>query len=298
MSRRLKAFSGNTFKEMVKIMYEILSKERLSEYISLIKIYAPYTAQKAQPGQFAILQATSGGERMPFYLSDYDSKEGTITVVYKTCGCSSEILDNLNEGDCLESVAGPLGMPSMLDGLNSVCLIGEGFHCAALIPKAKKLHSSGCSIDIICGFSDVNEVILEEELEKYSDKLFICMQKPDCSSVSNQLKQLLSEKKHYDMVFVCGSIPIMKEICRITEEAGVETTVSMNGVMFDGTGICGGCRITVDGQLKFACIDGPEFDGHKVNFEEAQNRLNYNTGLKSGEYNRHKCRLSLQNGQN
>ena len=288
-------FSKNTFEGMVKIMYEILSKESLCKDISLIKIYAPYAAQKAQPGQFAILQAKIGGERMPFYLSDYDSKSGTITVVYQTYGRSSQSLDSLNEGDCLEAVAGPLGMPSKLDGLNSVCLISEDLHCAALIPKAKKLHSSGCSIDIICGFGSGNEVILKEELEKYSDRLFICIQKTE---VFNQLRQLLSAQKHYDMVFVCGSIPMMKEICEITEEAGAETTVSMNGIMLDGTGICGGCRITVDGQLKFACIDGPEFDGHKVNFEEALNRIGSNSPSKSAGTAGHKCRISLQNGQN
>ena len=256
-------------------MYRILRKESLNPTVSLMDIQAPLIAKKAEPGQFIILRAKEDSERIPLTIADFDREKGTVTIIYQIVGGSTMELDTLNEGECLHDFVGPLGRPSETDGLKKVAVIGGGVGCAIAYPIAQKLSSLGCEVHSIAGFRNKELVILEDEFKKVSSKL--CIMTDDGSYgtkglVTNALEELIKEGNQYDEVIAIGPLVMMKFVCLLTKKYGIKTIVSMNPIMIDGTGMCGGCRLTVGGQTKFACVDGPDFDGHLVDFDEAMHR--------------------------
>ena len=256
-------------------MFKILKKQELNPTVTLMDIDAPLIAKKAEPGQFIILRVDAEGERIPLTIADYDREKGTVTIIFQIVGATTEKLNHKNEGEYIEDFVGPLGVPSHVDGLKKVAVVGGGVGCAIAYPIAKKLHELGAEVHSIVGFRNKDLVILEEEFDKVSDKL--CMMTDDGSHgtkglVTNALKELIDSGEKYDEVIAIGPLVMMKFVCALTKEYGVKTTVSMNPIMIDGTGMCGGCRLTVGGETKFACVDGPDFDGHEVDFDEAIER--------------------------
>ena len=256
-------------------MFKIVEKKNLNPTVTLMKIDAPLVAAKAQPGQFIILRTDANGERIPLTVADYDRAAGTVTIIFQIVGATTEKLNALSEGDCIEDFVGPLGKPTEVEGLKKVAVIGGGVGCAIAYPVAKKLHDMGAEVHSVVGFRNSDLVILEEEFAAASDKFVI---KTDDGSagtkglVTDALKELLDNGEQYDEVIAIGPLVMMKFVCKLTKEYGVKTVVSMNPIMIDGTGMCGGCRLTVGGETKFACVDGPEFDGHLVDFDEAMER--------------------------
>ncbi len=256
-------------------MFKILEKTPLNPTVTKMVIHAPLVAKKAQPGQFIIYRASEDGERVPLTIADYDREAGTVTIIFQIVGGSTMELNALNEGDCLADFVGPLGTPSHLDGLKKVAVVGGGVGCAIAYPIAKKLHQLGCEVHSIVGFRSKDLVILEDEFKACSDKLV--MMTDDGSHgqkgvVTAPLEELIQNGENYDEVIAIGPLVMMKFVCLTTKKYGVKTTVSMNPIMIDGTGMCGGCRLTVGGETKFACVDGPDFDGHLVDFDEAMHR--------------------------
>ena len=256
-------------------MYKILHKEVLNPTVTLMKIEAPLVARKAEPGQFIILRVDEEGERIPLTVANYDREEGSITIIFQVVGGSTERLNHLNEGDCLQDFVGPLGRATHTDGLKKVAVVGGGVGCAIAFPVAKKLHSLGCEVHSIIGFRSKDIVILEKEFAANSTKL---VRMSDDGSwgekglVTDGLRKLIESGEKYDEVITIGPLPMMKFVCKLTKEYGIKTVASMNPIMIDGTGMCGGCRLTVGGETKFACVDGPEFDGHEIDFDEAISR--------------------------
>lgn len=256
-------------------MYKILKKESLNPTVTLMEIDAPLIAKKAEPGQFIILRVDEGGERIPLTVADYDREKGTVTIIFQIVGATTEKLNHLNEGDCLHDFVGPLGTPSHVEGLKKVAVIGGGVGCAIAYPVAKKLHELGTEVHSVVGFRNKDLVILEDQFKAVSDRFVV---KTDDGSygtkglVTDALKELIEQGEQYDEVIAIGPLVMMKFICKLTKEYGIKTTVSMNPIMIDGTGMCGGCRLTVGGETKFACVDGPDFDGHLVDFDEAMER--------------------------
>ncbi len=258
-------------------MYKILKKIVLNPSVVKMLVHAPAVAKKALAGQFVILRSYSDSERIPLTISDYDRENGTITVIYQLVGGSTYELNSLEEGDCIEDFVGPLGVASHIDGLKKVAVIGGGVGCAIAYPVAKALHENGCEVHSVVGFRNKDLVILEEEFRAVSDRY--CMMTDDGSYgekglVTNALEQLITEGNDYDEVIAIGPLIMMKFVCQLTKKYNIKTMVSMNPVMVDGTGMCGGCRLTVGGETKFACVDGPDFDGHLVDFDEALQRGN------------------------
>ncbi|MCM1524610.1 MAG: sulfide/dihydroorotate dehydrogenase-like FAD/NAD-binding protein [Ruminococcus sp.] len=256
-------------------MYKIVRKKELNPTVTLMDIEAPAVAKKAEPGQFIILRTDEMGERIPLTVADYDREKGTVTIIFQIVGATTEKLNHMNEGDCLQDFAGPLGRATHTEGLKKVAVVGGGVGCAIAYPVAKKLHSIGCEVHSIVGFRNKDLVILEDEFNACSDKL--CMMTDDGSYgtkglVTNALKELIDSGEKYDEVIAIGPLIMMKFVAATTKEYGIKTVVSMNPIMIDGTGMCGGCRLTVGGETKFACVDGPEFDGHLVDFDEAMDR--------------------------
>ena len=256
-------------------MFTIKRKEILNPTVTLMEIDAPLIAKKAQPGQFIILRVDEDGERIPLTVADYDRENGTVTIIFQIVGATTEKLNHLNEGDCLHDFVGPLGTPSKVEGLRKVAVIGGGVGCAIAYPVAKKLHELGAEVHSVVGFRNKDLVILEDAFKAVSDKLVI---KTDDGSygtkglVTDALKELIESGEAYDEVIAIGPLIMMKFVCKLTKEYNIKTTVSMNPIMIDGTGMCGGCRLTVGGETKFACVDGPDFDGHLVDFDEAMER--------------------------
>lgn len=253
-------------------MYDIIKKEKLNGTVTRMVINAPLAAKKAQPGQFVVLRVSEQGERIPLTIADYDSAGGTVTIIYQVVGATTTKLDRLNEGDCLASFAGPLGNPTETDGLKKVAVIGGGAGCAIALPIAKHLHETGAAVDSIVGFRSRELVILEDEFCAASDRLFIMTDNGSAGEkglVTDALRRLFDAGEKYDEVLAIGPLVMMKFVCALTKEYGVKTVVSMNPIMIDGTGMCGCCRLTVGGETKFACVDGPDFDGHLVDFDEA-----------------------------
>ena len=258
-------------------MYKITRKKVLNPTVTLMDIYAPQIAKKAEPGQFIILRVDDKGERIPLTIADFDRDNGTITIIYQIVGATTEKLNHKNEGEFIQDFVGPLGVASHTDGLKKVAVVGGGVGCAIAYPIAKKLHSLGCEVHSIVGFRNKDLVILEDEFNASSDKL--CIMTDDGSHgtkglVTNALKELIDSGEKYDEVIAIGPLIMMKFVCQLTKEYGIKTVVSMNPIMIDGTGMCGGCRLTVGGKTKFACVDGPDFDGHLVDFDEAMERSN------------------------
>ena len=256
-------------------MYQIVKKEALNPTVTKMVVSAPLIAKKAQPGQFIILRVDENGERIPLTVADYDREAGTVTIIFQIVGGTTMALNQLNEGDCIHDFVGPLGKASELEGLKKVAVVGGGVGCAIAYPVAKKLHELGAEVHSVVGFRYKDLVILEDDFRAVSDKL--CMMTDDGSYgekglVTTALENLISEGNEYDMVIAIGPLIMMKFVCGVTKKYNIKTVVSMNPIMIDGTGMCGGCRLTVGGETKFACVDGPDFDGHLVDFDEAMSR--------------------------
>ena len=256
-------------------MYKIARKKVLNPTVTLMDIEAPLVARKAEPGQFIILRVDEDGERIPLTIADYDREAGTVTIIFQIVGATTEKLNHKNEGEYISDFVGPLGKKTETEGLKKVAVVGGGVGCAIAFPVAKKLHELGCEVHSVVGFRNKDLVILEDEFKAVSDEMR--MMTDDGSHgekglVTDALKALIEAGNQYDEVIVIGPVIMMKFVCLLTKEYGIKTVVSMNPVMIDGTGMCGGCRLTVGGEVKFACVDGPEFDGHLVDFDEAMKR--------------------------
>ena len=256
-------------------MYKIVRKKELNPTVTLMDIEAPMIAKKAEPGQFIILRVDEEGERIPLTVADFDREKGTVTIIFQIVGATTEKLNHKNEGEYIQDFVGPLGVASHTDGLKKVAVVGGGVGCAIAYPIAKKLHHLGCEVHSIVGFRNKDLVILEDEFKSVSDKL--CMMTDDGSHgekglVTQALRKLIESGEKYDEVIAIGPLVMMKFVVAVTKEFGIKTVVSMNPIMIDGTGMCGGCRLTVGGETKFACVDGPDFDGFLVDFDEAMDR--------------------------
>jgi ferredoxin--NADP+ reductase len=277
-------------------MFKIVKKRVLNPTVTLMEIDAPAIAKKAEPGQFIILRVDDEGERIPLTVADFDREKGTVTIIFQIVGATTEKLNHKEEGEYIQDFVGPLGVASHTDGLKKVAVIGGGVGCAIAYPIAKKLHNLGCEVHSVVGFRNKDLVILEDEFKAVSDKL--CMMTDDGSHgtkglVTNALEQLIEEGNQYDEVIAIGPLIMMKFVCKTTEKYGIKTVVSMNPIMIDGTGMCGGCRLTVGGETKFACVDGPDFDGHQVDFDEAMER---STMYKPFERKQHEDVCNLYKG--
>ncbi len=273
-------------------MFKIIRKKQLNEQVVLFEIEAPFIAAKAEAGQFIIFRLDEQGERVPLTIADYDRQKGTITIIFQTVGASTMMLGELNEGDCISDVVGPLGVATEDgDNIKKVAVIGGGVGCAIAYPQAKKLHNMGVDVDLIAGFRSKDIIILEDEMKAVSTNLHICTDDGSYGSkgfVTDKLKELIESGNKYDEVIAIGPVIMMKFISKLTEPYGIKTIVSLNPIMIDGTGMCGGCRVTVDGKIRYACVDGPDFDGHKVDFDELMKR---NSTYKKQEAE-HVCRLT------
>ena len=256
-------------------MYKILTKKILNPTVTLMEVDAPMIAKKAEPGQFIILRVDAEGERIPLTIADFDREKGTITIIFQIVGATTEKLNHLEEGEFIHDFVGPLGVPSHTEGLKKVAVVGGGVGCAIAYPIAKKLHHLGAEVHSIVGFRNKDLVILEDEFKAASDVMKLMTDDGSHGEkglVTNALEELIKAGNQYDEVIAIGPLVMMKFVCKLTKEYGIKTVVSMNPIMIDGTGMCGGCRLTVGGETKFACVDGPDFDGHLVDFDEAMER--------------------------
>ena len=274
-------------------MFKIVRKEALNPTATLMEIEAPMVAKKAEPGQFIILRTDENGERIPLTVADYNRVNGTVTIIFQIVGATTEKLNHLNKGDYLHDFVGPLGKATHTDGLKRVAVVGGGVGCAIAYPVAKKLHSLGCEVHAICGFRTKDLVILENEFKNASSKYVLMSDDGTAGEkglVTDALKQLIEGGEKYDEVITIGPLIMMKFVCQLTKEYGIKTVASMNPIMIDGTGMCGGCRLTVGGKMVFACVDGPEFDGHQIDFDEAMSRSNMYYGF---ERHKHEATCNL-----
>lgn len=278
-------------------MFEILKKKTLNANTKLMVIHAPNVARKAEPGQFIILRVTEHGERIPLTIAEYDRAAGTITIIFQEVGATTMALGCLEEGDNLHDFVGPLGRASELDGLKKVAVVGGGLGCAIAYPQAKKLHEMGCEVDLIAGFRSKDIIILEDEMKAACTNLHIVTD--DGSNgrkalVTQVLKELIDAGNQYDAVIAIGPMIMMKFVSETTRPYGIKTIVSMNTIMVDGTGMCGGCRLTVGGETKFACVDGPDFDGHLVDFDGSMRRGAMYKAQEKAAVEHHQCNLMKQ----
>ncbi|MBE6853362.1 MAG: sulfide/dihydroorotate dehydrogenase-like FAD/NAD-binding protein [Ruminococcus sp.] len=273
-------------------MFKIVTKRVLNEAVVLMEIEAPFIAKKAQPGQFIIFRIDEHGERVPLTIADFDREKGTVTIIYQIVGKSTEQLSKLNEGDAILDFVGPLGVPTHIEeNAKSVCVVGGGVGCAIAYPQAKALFGRGIDTTVIAGFRNKDIVILEDEFKAASTNLIITTDDGSYGKqgfVTTALDELIQGGKKFDEVIAIGPVPMMKFVCDVTKKYGIKTTVSLNPIMIDGTGMCGGCRVTVGGETKYACVDGPDFDGHAVNFDELMKR---NSTYREHEQN---CRMLNQ----
>ena len=256
-------------------MYRIIKKRVLNPTVTLMEIEAPLVARKAEPGQFIILRVDENGERIPLTIAAYDREKGSVTIIFQIVGGTTEKLNHKEEGEYIEDFVGPLGKATETEGLKRVAVIGGGVGTAIAYPVAKKLHDVGCHVDLIVGFRNKDLIILKEEFEAASTNLIIGTDDGSYGKkalVTELLKEQIDAGVKYDKVIAIGPVIMMKFVCALTKEYGIPTVVSMNPIMIDGTGMCGGCRLSVGGETKFACVDGPEFDGHLVDFDEAMAR--------------------------
>ena len=256
-------------------MYRIVKKEALKPTVTLYEIEAPMVAKKAEPGQFIILRVDENGERIPITIHDYDREKGTVTIIVQTIGATTEKLRHKAEGEFLQDFVGPLGRPTETEGKKKVCVVGGGVGCAIAYPVLKKFHDCGAEVHAVVGFKNKDVVILEDKFKSASDVMKLVTDDGSYGEkglVTDALKQLIEEGNQYDEIFAIGPAIMMKFVSKTTEPYGIPTTVSMSPIMVDGTGMCGGCRLTVGGETKFACVDGPDFDGHKVDWDESLKR--------------------------
>ena len=256
-------------------MFEILDKVALNPTVVKIAVSAPLIAKKAEPGQFVILRAKENSERIPLTIADNDQAAGSITLIYQIVGGGTMELNTLEKGDSLRDLVGPLGRATETEGLHKVCVVGGGVGCAIALPVAKKLHQQGAVVHSVVGFRNRELVILEDEFRRISDEMRVMTDDGSYGEkglVTAALEVLIQAGNHYDEVIAIGPLIMMKFVSQTTRKYGIKTVVSMNPIMVDGTGMCGGCRLTVGGETKFACVDGPDFDGHLVDFDEALRR--------------------------
>lgn len=256
-------------------MFKILRKESLNATVTLMDIDAPFVAKKAEPGQFIILRTDAEGERIPLTVAGYDREKGIVTIIFQVVGGTTERLNHMEVGDSLADFVGPLGNPTETQGLKKVCVVGGGVGCAIALPVAKKMKEQGCDVTSIIGFRNKDIVILEDEFKAASTRMI--MMTDDGSygrqgNVTVPLKEMLENGETFDEVIAIGPLVMMKFVCLATKPYNIKTVVSMNPIMIDGTGMCGCCRLTVGGKMKFACVDGPDFNGHEVDFDEAMFR--------------------------
>ena len=274
-------------------MNRILEKRELNATTTLLRLQAPGIAKKALPGQFVMVHIGDMGERIPLTIEDYDREAGTIQIVFQKVGATTMLLGALKQGDSITDVAGPLGAPTPLDGYKKVAVVGGGVGCAIAYPQAKYLHAAGTAVDLIAGFRSHDIVILEEEMKAACDQLLLATDDGSYGQqgfVTNILQAQIEAGAGYDHVIAIGPVPMMRAVCNVTKQFGIPTTVSLNPIMIDGTGMCGGCRVTVGGEVKFACVDGPDFDGHQVDFDELMRR-NGTFREKEAANRDHVCRL-------
>ena len=256
-------------------MYKIVKKEKLNDSVTKMVIEAPFVAKKAEPGQFVILRVDEQGERVPFTIADYDRENNTVTIIFQIVGAETMLLNEKEEGDFIQDFVGPLGNATKTEGYKKVAVIGGGVGSAIAYPVAKKFFSVGTEVHSVVGFRTKDIVILEDEFKAVSDKYVLVTDDGtagDKGFVTDALKKLIESGETYDLVIAIGPLPMMKFVCKLTKEYDIKTVVSMNPIMVDGTGMCGGCRLTVGGETKFACVDGPEFDGDLVDFDQAIER--------------------------
>ena len=279
-------------------MFKIVKKKVLNPTVSQIVVEAPYIAKKAEPGQFIILRIDEQGERIPFTIADFDREAGTVTVIFQIVGMTTERLNELNEGDYLLDFVGPLGVASHFDGVKSAAVIGGGLGTAIAYPQAKKLNAMGVRVDMINGFRNSDLVIIEDECKAACTNLYTMTDDGSNGNkgfVTAKLEELIKNGEKYDVVIAIGPLVMMRAVCELTKKYGIKTIVSMNPVMIDGTGMCGGCRITVGGETKFACVDGPDFDGHLVDFDQAIRRSKMFAKSERESREAHRCRMEGMN---
>ena len=275
-------------------MYKIVRKKELNEAVTLLEVEAPFIAKKAKAGQFIIFRIDEMGERVPLTIAGYDREKGTVTIIFQKVGFSTIALGALNEGDYIQDFVGPLGKPTPVEGKKRVCVVGGGVGCAIALPSAAGFKEAGAEVDVIVGFRNKDIVILEDEFKAVADNLYLMTDDGSYGEhgfVTVKLKELLEKGNQYDEVLAIGPIPMMKFVAKTTEPFGVHTSVSLNPIMVDGTGMCGGCRVTVGGETKFACVDGPEFDGHKVDFDELMKRNSVYRDREAQVTKDHACRM-------
>ena len=275
-------------------MFKILKKRSLNESVVLMELEAPFIARKAQAGQFVIFRIDEKGERIPLTIADYDREKGSVTIIFQPVGKSTMRLVAMNEGESISDLAGPLGVPTHFDpNVKRVAVVGGGVGCAIAYPQAKALFNAGVKVDVIAGFRSKDIVILEDEFKAVSDNLYVTTDDGSYGKkgfVTDCLKELIEGGANYDAVVAIGPVIMMKFICAVTKPFGIKTIVSLNPIMIDGTGMCGGCRVTVGGKTKYACVDGPDFDGHEVDFDELMRR-NGTYKVQEQSSREHYCRL-------
>ncbi|GKX29915.1 ferredoxin-NADP+ reductase subunit alpha [Vallitalea longa] len=274
-------------------MYKIVTKRKLNDLVELMEIEAPFVSRKCEPGQFIILRVDEEGERIPLTIADYDREKDTVTIIYQVVGYTTKKLSLKNEGDYIEDFVGPLGQEAPLHKVKRVLGIGGGVGIAPLYPQLKKMKELGVEVDAILGGRSDEFIILDTEMENTCDNVYYATNdgsKGIKGFVTDKLNELIENGEKYDLVIAIGPLIMMKTVCEITKKLGIKTNVSLNPIMIDGTGMCGGCRVTVGGETKFACVDGPDFDGHEVDFDEAMRRQ----GMYKEEEKDHVCRLGLE----
>jgi ferredoxin/flavodoxin---NADP+ reductase len=275
-------------------LFTIVEKRRLNDSMTLMVVDAPFIAKKAKAGEFIILRVNEFGERIPLTIADYNREKGTITIIYQKVGKTTLLLDELNAGDAILDFIGPLGQASELDGYKKAAVIGGGAGCAIAYPQAKALHQMGAKVDIIAGFRNKDIIILEDEMKAVCDNLILTTDDGSNGNkgfVTDALRHNIEDGANYDLVIAIGPLVMMRAVCNLTKEYNIKTIISMNPIMIDGTGMCGGCRLTVGGKTKFACVDGPDFDGHEVDFDEAIKRSRTYSDMEKEATREYSCHL-------
>ena len=275
-------------------MFKIVRKQELNSSVTLMEIEAPFIARKAKAGQFIIFRVDEQGERVPLTIAGYDREKGTVTIIFQKVGFSTIALGNLKKGDYIHDFVGPLGRPTAVEGKKKVCVVGGGVGCAIALPSAKAFKEAGAEVTVIVGFRSKDIVILEDEFKAVSDR-FVMMTDDGSYGrhglVTQPLKEMLEAGERFDEVLAIGPVPMMKFVSLTTKPFDVYTVVSLNPIMVDGTGMCGGCRVTVGGETKFACVDGPEFDGHLVDYAELMSRNSTYRDREAEVKEQHTCRM-------
>ncbi len=275
-------------------MFRIVNKKELNSTVTLLEIEAPFVARKAQAGQFIIFRVDEMSERVPLTIADYDREKGTVTIIFQKVGLSTKLLGAKEIGDSIQDFVGPLGVATEYEGMKKVAVVGGGVGCAIAYPQAKALHALGVEVDVIAGFRSKDIVILEDEMKAVSSNFYLMTDdgtQGEKGFVTDKLKTLIEGGAGYDTVIAIGPIPMMKFVSLTTKPYGIKTIVSLNPIMIDGTGMCGGCRVTVGGKIKFACVDGPDFDGHEVDFDELMNRNSVYKAREAELAETHICRM-------